>query len=44
MGDGSVMNWGTAQNGGYSGDVQDKLKDVQQTQATSHAFAATGPL
>ncbi|CAE7208735.1 arcB [Symbiodinium sp. KB8] len=38
--DGSVETWGCAANGGDSTAVQDRLKDVQQIQASHGAFAA----
>ena len=34
------MTWGDADCGGDSSTVQDKLRNVQQTQAADHAFAA----
>ena len=39
-GDGSVVTWGTADYGGDCSRVQDQLRDVQQIQASSRAFAA----
>ncbi|CAE7798998.1 unnamed protein product [Symbiodinium sp. KB8] len=38
--DGSVVTWGDARYGGDSSTVQDKLKNVQQVQASDSAFAA----
>ena len=40
LGDGSVVTWGEACNGGDSSAVQDQLKNVQQIQASDAAFAA----
>ncbi|OLP81162.1 hypothetical protein AK812_SmicGene38329 [Symbiodinium microadriaticum] len=40
LGDGSVVTWGSADNGGDSGAVQDQLKNVQQIKASTFAFAA----
>ena len=40
LGDGSVVTWGDARFGGDSSAVQDQLRDVQQIQASHHAFAA----
>ncbi|CAE7362411.1 unnamed protein product [Symbiodinium necroappetens] len=40
LGDGSVVTWGSASDGGDSSAVQDQLKNVQQIQATKQAFAA----
>ena len=40
LGDGSVVTWGIAGNGGDSSAVQEQLKNVQQIQASSGAFAA----
>ena len=40
LGDGSVVTWGDSECGGDSSAVQDRLKDVQQIQASGHAFAA----
>ena len=40
LGDGSVVSWGDADNGGGSSAVQEQLRDVQQIQASSAAFAA----
>ena len=40
LGDGSVVIWGDAGDGGNSRAVQDQLKNVQQIQATATAFAA----
>ena len=40
LGDGSVVTWGAAGQGGDSSAVRDRLKNVQQIQATSWAFAA----
>ena len=40
LGDGSVVTWGAAEEGGDSGEVEEKLKDVQQIQASRAAFAA----
>ena len=34
------MTWGDADSGGDSSSVQEQLKNVQQIQATSGAFAA----
>ena len=34
------MTWGDARYGGDSSTVQDKLKNVQQVQASDSAFAA----
>ena len=34
------MTWGAPDDGGDSSKVQDELKDVQQLQATTRAFAA----
>ena len=38
--DGSVVSWGNRNAGGDSSKVQDKLRGVQQIQATGGAFAA----
>ena len=38
--DGSVVTWGDADCGGDGTAVRDQLKNVQQIQATKHAFAA----
>ena len=35
-----VVTWGTPDSGGGSSEVQDRLKGVQQAQATGFAFAA----
>lgn len=35
-----ILTWGSAYNGGRSTSIQKKLKNVQQVQATLHAFAA----
>ena len=40
LGDGSVVTWGDADDGGDSSAVQAQLKDVQQIKATMNAFAA----
>ena len=40
LGHGSVVTWGSADDGGDSGSVRDQLKNVQQIQATRAAFAA----
>ncbi|OLQ02258.1 Poly [ADP-ribose] polymerase 3 [Symbiodinium microadriaticum] len=40
LADASVITWGDAEFGGDSRAVQDKLKNVQQIQASSKAFAA----
>ena len=41
LADGSVVTWGEVPAiGGDSSGVQDQLKDVQQIQASSRAFAA----
>ena len=40
LGDGSVVTWGDAWDGGDSSAVQDKLKKVQHIQACHDAFAA----
>ncbi|CAE7928619.1 tank-1 [Symbiodinium sp. KB8] len=40
LGDGSVVAWGFWRHGGDSSSVQDRLKTVQQIQATECAFAA----
>ena len=40
LGDGAVVTWGSAGFGGDSTGVQDKLKNVQQIQASDGAFAA----
>eukprot|EP00439_Symbiodinium_sp_Y106_P050454 s535_g6.t1 len=40
LGDGSVACWGNVRYGGDSRRVQDRLKNVQQVQATRFAFAA----
>ncbi|OLP82183.1 hypothetical protein AK812_SmicGene37179 [Symbiodinium microadriaticum] len=40
LGDGSVITWGDADDGGDSSAVQDQLRDVQQIQASNGAFAA----
>ena len=40
LGDGSVVTWGLADDGGDSSAVQDQLKNVQQIQASFGAFAA----
>ena len=40
LGDGSVVSWGNANDGGDSSAVLDKLKHVQQVQASQRAFAA----
>ena len=40
LGDGCVVTWGQASNGGDSRAVQDQLKNVQQIQACHFAFAA----
>ena len=38
LGNGSVITWGIAGNGGDSSDVQDQLKNVQKIQAVcTHA-------
>ena len=37
---GSVITWGDNKTGGDSSAAQDQLKNVQQIQATSAAFAA----
>ena len=38
-GDGLAVSWGDAEGGGDSVAVQDRLKNVQQIQASSTAFA-----
>ena len=38
--DGSVVTWGQAGFGGYSGVVQGQLRNVKQIQAAEWAFAA----
>ena len=40
LGDGSVVYWGSGEDGGDSSAVQDQLKNVQQIQASRRAFAA----
>ena len=40
LSDGSVVTWGDPDYGGDSSEVQDRLKSVQQIQATDSAFAA----
>ena len=40
LGDGSVVTWGDSNDGGDSSAVQERLRDVQQIQASSEAFAA----
>ena len=41
LGDGSVVTWGNAENGGDSSAAQGQLKNVQQVQASAGgAFAA----
>ena len=40
LGDGSVVTWGAAGDGGDSSAVQDQLRNVQQIEATRTAFAA----
>ena len=40
LGDGSVVTWGHADYGGYSSNLQEQLRDVQQIQASDSAFAA----
>ena len=40
FGDGSIVAWGRAKDGGDSSAVQDQLKNVQQIQAAPCAFAA----
>ncbi|OLQ01848.1 hypothetical protein AK812_SmicGene15376 [Symbiodinium microadriaticum] len=40
LGDGSVVTWGHADDGGDSSAVQAQLKNVRQIQATCRAFAA----
>ena len=40
LGDGSVITWGNAGQGGDSSSVQDQLKNVQQIQAARWACAA----
>ena len=40
LGDGSVVTWGDADDGGDSSAVQEQLRDVQQIQASDTAFAA----
>ena len=40
LGDGSVITWGYAIYGGDSSEVQDRLRDAQQIQASYQAFAA----
>ena len=40
LGDGSVVTWGLAYDGGDSSAVQPQLRGVQQIQASGHAFAA----
>ena len=40
LGDGSVVTWGPVDWGGYSSAVQDRLRNVQQIQASDRAFAA----
>ena len=40
LGDASIATWGDAGCGGDSSAVQDRLKNVQQIQATERAFAA----
>ena len=37
---GAVVTWGDPEHGGDSSQVQDKLRNVQQIQATNGAFAA----
>ena len=41
-GDSAVVTWGNPRSGGDSSAVQDQLKGVQQIQATTGAFAASG--
>ena len=40
LGDGCVVTWGHPDDGGDSGKVQERLKNVQHIQATERAFAA----
>ncbi|CAE7307011.1 cofH, partial [Symbiodinium sp. CCMP2456] len=40
LGDSSVVTWGDDECGGDSSEVRDRLKNVQQIQATDEAFAA----
>ena len=40
LGDASVVTWGNPHRGGDSTAVKDRLKNVQQIQATESAFAA----
>ena len=40
LGDGYVVTWGDADNGGCSIAVRSQLKNVQQIQANENAFAA----
>ena len=40
LGDGSVATWGDEDYGGDCSSAQDRLKDVQQIQASEGAFAA----
>eukprot|EP00439_Symbiodinium_sp_Y106_P019813 s1668_g2.t1 len=40
FGDGSVVSCGDARDGGDSSAIQNQLRDVQQIQASDHAFAA----
>ena len=40
LGDGSVVTWGGAIEGGASSAVQDQLREVQHIQASGQAFAA----
>ena len=40
LGDGSVVSWGDAGNGGDSSAVQDRLKNVLRIEASADAFAA----
>ena len=40
LGDGPVVTWGSLDSGGDSTWAQDRLKDAQQIQASSWAFAA----
>ena len=40
LGDGSVVTWGDADDGGDSSAVQHQLKGVQHIQASASAFAA----
>ena len=40
LGDGSVVTWGDAYGGGWSGSVQDQLRDVRSIRGFNRSFAA----